>query len=161
MGCVLTPLSLGHDARGTLARHVRGGVSMERRRRAASLALELAELLDDIAREPLAPDAALAIGTLLDVQCVSRAPSYFQNERPAELLRRMAAGLSKEPDFAAAPGLASQKPSWRGFIREVSTGLGDWDFHLRERDAVALVAVVCEASGVAPPSRDAVRAALR
>jgi hypothetical protein len=160
LGCVLTPLALGYDAHGTVVRKVRGGVNMKRRRKAASLALELAELLDEIAREPLAPDAALAIAALLDERCASSWPSYFQNERPAELLRRMATGLKEEPDFAAAPGLASQKPSWRGFIREVNANLADWDFRLRERDAVALVEVVCKATGVAPPSRDAVHHAL-
>jgi hypothetical protein len=160
LGCVLTPLALGYDARGTLARKVRGGVNMQRRRQAASLALELAELLDEIAREPLAPDAALAIAVLLDESCVSSWPSYFQNERPSELLRRMAAGLIEEPDFTAAPGLASQKPSWRSYLREVTANLADLDFPLRERDAVALVTALCKASGVAPPSRDAVHHAL-
>jgi hypothetical protein len=160
LGCALKPLALGYDARGTLARKVRGGVNMQRRRKAASLALELAELLDEIAREPLAPDAALAIAVLLDENCVSSWPSYFQTERPAELLRRMAAGLIEEPDFTAAPGLASQKPSWRGFIREVKANLADLGFRLRERDAIALVTVLCKASGVAPPSRDGVHHAL-
>jgi hypothetical protein len=87
-------------------------------------------------------------------------PSYFQNERPAELLRRMAEGLSKEPDFSLWPGLASRKATWRGFIREVKANLADLGFRLRERDAVALVTVLCKASGVAPPGRDAVHDAL-
>jgi hypothetical protein len=116
LGCVLTPLALGYDAHGTLARKVRGGVNMQRRRKAASLALEL--------------------------------------------VRRLAVGLIEDPDFTTTPGLASQKPSWRGFIREVKANLTDVGFHLRERDAVALVEVVCRASGVAPPSRDAVHHAL-
>jgi hypothetical protein len=160
LGCVLTPLALGYDAHGTLARKTRGRVNMQRRRKAASLALELADLLDAIAREPLAPDAALAVAALLDERCVSSWPSYFQHERPAALLRRLAAGLTEEPDFTTAPGLASQKLSWRGYIREVKANLIDVGFHLRERDAVALVEVVCRASGVAPPGRDAVHHAL-
>jgi len=159
LDCVLTPLAMGFDAHGTVARKIRGGVNMQRRRKAASLARELADLLDEIAREPMSPRAATQIPSLLHERVVPGVPAYF--ERPSQMLRRMAADLNAEPDFTLWPGLASQKPSWRGFIREVSVNFADWEFRLRERDAVALVAVVCQASGVAPPTRDAVRDALR
>jgi hypothetical protein len=159
LDCILTPLAMGFDAHGTVARKIRGGVNMKRRRRATSLALELADLLDEIAREPMRPRAAKQIPSLLHERFVPGVPAYF--ERPSQMLRRMAEELSGEPDFSLWVGLVSRKPSWRGFIREVSVNFADWKFRLRERDAVALVTALCKASGVAPPSRDAVRDALR
>jgi hypothetical protein len=61
LGGVLDPPAMGFDAHGTVIKKARGGVNMERRRKATTLALELAKLLDEIAREPLAPDAALRV----------------------------------------------------------------------------------------------------
>ena len=163
LGAVLTPLRMGYDARGALPRAVRAGVDMGRRLRAAAMARELADTLDEIRREPLPPDAAVAVSALLHPEMIAHdTPSYFQLEPPAELLRRLADALKVPPNIAGAPGLASRKPGWRAFIREVRATLGDLGFKLRERDAVALTAAVCRAAGFAVvPSRDAVRDALR
>jgi len=81
--------------------------------------------------------------------------------RTADALDCLADGLEVEPDLSEAPGLTSQKPSWRGYLREVVAALGDLAFRPREADMVRLVAVLCRAAGVMPPSRDAVRDALR
>ncbi|MGC5198342.1 hypothetical protein [Aphanothece microscopica] len=163
VGSVLVPIGMGYDANGSLAKLVRGGVSMERREKAATLAAELAELLDQIKGEPLPPDAVVSVQALLPRRLIARdAPSYFLCEPTAELLRRLAGALSVPPDYSTSPGLASQKTTWRGFIREVQDNLRDHDFTLREIHAVALVQTICAHAGVAaPPSRDAVRDALR
>jgi hypothetical protein len=163
VGAVLVPIAMGHDSHGSLAARVRKGVNMERRAKAAALADELARLLDEIEGEPLPPDAVVAVGTLLHRRLVARdAPSALKLEATAALLRRLAAALTVPPDYAGSPGLASQKPSWRGFIREARDSLHDCGFALRERDAVELARVLCSSAGmVVPPSRDAVRDALR
>lgn len=163
LGAVLTPLAMGYDAHGTLSRRLRNGVKMGRRQRAAAMARELADILDEIRREPLPPDAAVAVSALLPEEMIAHdTPSYFLWQPPAELLRRLADALETPPDYAAAPGLASRKASWRGFIREVKNNLDECGFKLREADAVALVGVVCREAGMpAAPSRDAVRDALR
>jgi len=88
-------------------------------------------------------------------------PSYVWTFRTADALDCLADGLEAEPDLAEAPGLTSRKASWRGFLREVVANLSDLGFRPREVDAVRLVAVLCRAAGVMPPSRDAVRDALR
>lgn len=162
VGAVLLPVMMGYDAHGTLAFYVRKGVNMGRRAKAAELARELAALLDDIEREPLPPGAVIAVADLLNRRLIARdAPSYLKNERPAAVLRRLADALTVPPDYSQAPGLASQKASWRGFIREVQANLADVGFKLRERDAVELAGVLCRSAGLMKPSRDAVRDALR
>jgi hypothetical protein len=165
VGAVLTPLALGHDARGSFARAIRNGVNIERRRRAAALATELADLLREIAREPLAPDVVLSVLACLPAELRERvapdAPSYVWTFRTADALAALAAELEREPDFSAVPGLASRKPSWRGFLREVAANLKELGFELREVDARHLAAVVCRAAAARPPSRDSVRDALR
>lgn len=162
VGAVTTPPRMGYDAHGTLARRVRQGVNMERRKKAADLARELAALLDEIGREPLPPDAAIAVAALLHKRLIARdAPSYFIGESLSALLKRLADALAERPDYAAVPGLASQKASWRGFIRGVRDNLADVDFILRERDAVTLASVICRSAGIQEPSRDSVRAAMR
>ncbi|WP_188904378.1 hypothetical protein [Caldovatus sediminis] len=163
LGAVLTPLRMGYDAHGTLPRAVRRCTSMARRAKAAAMARKLADMLDEISREPLPPCAVVAVAALLHPRLIARdAPRYFQAEPTAEMLRRLAAALEEPPRFADVPGLASQKPSWRGFIRAVRATLADLGFKLRERDAVVLTQAVCRAAGfAAPPSRDAVRDALR
>jgi hypothetical protein len=165
VGAVLTPLALGHDARGTAAQHVRGGVDMARRRQAARDARALAATLRAIEAEPLPPDVALSVLACLP-QWVRdmigpAAPACAWTFRTADALARLADGLEAEPDLSEAPGLASRKASWRGFIREVVAALGDLGFRPREVDMVRLVAVLCRLGGVMPPSRDAVRDALR
>jgi hypothetical protein len=163
VGGVLTPIAMGYDAHGTLSRRVREGVSMERREKAAAMAADLARLLDEIEREPFPPDAVVAVGPLLHPRLVARdAPSALKLEPTAALLRLLADALNVAPVYGAQPGLASQKASWRGFIREVRDNLDEFGFVLRERDAVALATVLCAAAGmVVLPSRDAVRDALR
>ena len=165
VGDVVTPLLMGHDARGSFARAIRDGVSIERRRRAAALATELADMLREIEREPLAPDVVLSVLTCLPAPLRDMigpdTPSYVWGFRTADALAELAAELEREPDFSGAPGLASRKPSWRGFLREVAANLRDLGFDLREADARHLVAVVCRAEKVPPPSRDSVRDALR
>jgi len=165
VGDVVTPLLMGHDARGSFARAIRNGVNIERRRRAAALATELADLLREIAREPLAPDVVLSVLTCLPAALRERVgpntPSYVWTFRTADALAALAAALEREPDFSGVPGLASRKPSWRGFLREVAANLRELEFDLREVDAWHLVAVVCRADKVPPPSRDSVRDALR
>ena len=162
VGAVLLPLAMGYDAHGTLARKVRDGVRMDRRTKAADLAHELAKLLDIISCEPLPPDAVVGVVALLDQRLIARdAPSYFMSEPTAKLLRRLRDALREPPDYSEAPGLASQKPSWRGFIREARSNLDKYGFALRERDTIALAAVICADAGVMKPSRDSVRAALR
>jgi hypothetical protein len=163
VGAVVTPLAFGHDAHGSAARRVRGGVDMARRRKAARDARALAKALRAIEAEPLPPDVALSIGAALawPGYVAARVPSALWCTRPAEVLERLADGLEAEPDFSEAPGLASRKPSWRGFVREVVASLGDLGFRPREVDMVRLVAVLCRVAGVRPPSRDAVRNALR
>lgn len=159
VGAVLVPLRMGHDAKGSISRQVRGTIRMQRRERAAELAKELAKLLDEIAHEPLAPDAAISVGALLPARW--QAPTYFRMERPSVLLKRMAAGLKQSPSFADAPGLASQKPSWRGFLREVVVNLKEYGFALREVDAVALVQALCRSADAPEPGRDAVHDVMR
>jgi hypothetical protein len=159
VGAVLTPLRMGHDAAGSLNHRVRGSVHTKKRKRAAELATELAALLDEIAREPLPPDAAISVGALLPERW--QAPTYFRVERPSNLLMRMAEGLDQPPKFTDAPGLASQKRGWRGFLREVSANLKEYGFELREVDAVALVQAICRSAGVPEPGRDAVHDAMR
>ncbi|MDI3309536.1 MAG: hypothetical protein QJR07_20890 [Acetobacteraceae bacterium] len=162
VGAVLIPVMMGYNAHGTIAFRVRKGVNMGRRAKAAKLARELAALLDEIEREPLPPGAAIAVADLLSRRLVARdAPSYLKTERPAAILRRLADALGAPPDYSQAPGLASQKASWRGFIREVQANLADVGFHLRERDAVELAGALCRSAGLMTPSRDAVRDALR
>ena len=165
VGAVLTPLALGHDARGTAAQHVRGGVDMARRKRAARDARALAATLRAIEAEPLPPDVVLSVLACLPEWVRDRigpaAPSCARTFRTADALARLADGLEAEPDLSEAPGLASRKPSWRGYLREVLAALGDLGFQPREVDMVRLVAVLCRVAGVMPPSRDAVRDALR
>jgi hypothetical protein len=163
VGAVLTPLAMGYDARATLPRRVRERVDMPRRAKAAALARELADMLDAVKGEALPPDAALSVVSLLHQRLIARdAPSYLMAEPPSALLRRLADALTVPPDFGAAPGLASQKPSWRGFIREARSNLTECGFALRESDAVLLAQAVCRTAGMAsPPGRDAVRDALR
>lgn len=159
-GAVFVPLAMGYDFHGTLPRRVRDGVNMDRRRKAATLARDLAGLLDEIAREPLPPDGVLSLLSLLP--SVSRGiPSYFYGIRMAEALPRLAEALETPPDFSAAAGLASQKVSWRGFIREVKANLTESGLNLRELDAVALVAALADSEGMVRPSRGSVAAALR
>jgi hypothetical protein len=163
VGSVLTPARLGYDAHGSLSRYIRNSVSMERREKAAALAKELADLLDEIEGEPFPPDAVVSVSTLLHPRLVARdAPSLIKAEPTSALLRRLAAALSAPPNYSAVPGLASQKATWRGFIREVQQNLHDHGFKLRELHAVSLVRTICTDAGIAaPPSRDAVRDALR
>lgn len=162
VGAVLVPVLVGYDAYGTLARKVRGGVDTKRRKKAAARARELAVLLDQVAREPLPPGVAICVGDLLLQALIpGNTPSRLLTERPATLLRRLADGLETEPDFQAALGFASQKPSWRGFVREVKANLSNLGVTLRERDAVALARTLCRAAGAPQPSGDAVRDALR
>jgi len=165
VGAVLVPLTLGHDARGTAARQVRGGIDMARRRQAAHDARALAEALRAIEDEPLAPDVVLSALTCLpegERDMIGPAtPSYVWTVKTADALEHLADGLEVEPDLSEAPGLASQKPSWRGYLREVLANLSDFGFAIREVDAVRLVAVLCRLGGVMPPSRDAVHDVLR
>lgn len=163
MGCVFTPLALGYDFHGTAPRRVRESMDLKGRRNAASLACELAERLDKIEAEICAPDGVLdAVSLLLLPASVTVGiPSYFRGIRIAEVLRRLAEALETPPDFSAVPGLASQKASWRGFIRQVQGNLALNDFILRERDAVALVARLARNAGQVEPSRGSVRDALR
>jgi hypothetical protein len=163
VGAVLTPLAVGYDAHGTLARRVRERVDMPRRAKAAALARELADMLDAVRGEALPPDAVISVAALLHRRLIARdAPSYLMAEPTSALLRRLADALTVPPDFGAVPGLASQKPSWRGFIREVKSNFDEYGFALREADAVRLVQAVCREAGMAsPPGRDAVRDALR
>ena len=165
VACVTGPLERGHDARGTAARVIRGAVDMKRRRRAAALARELAALLREIEREPFSPMVAYDVGAWLDLPLpvASAANAALHENPPEEVLERLAAALERAPDFSndPSPALASRKPSWRGYLREVVAYLSDFGFAIREVDAVRLVAVLCRAAGVMPPSRDAVRDALR
>ena len=163
VGAVVTPLALGHDAHGSVAWRVRRGIDMARRQKAARDARALAEALRAIEAEPLPPDVVVSIGDALgwpdDV--AERIPTILWCTRPAEVLERLADGLEAEPDLSEAPGLASRKPGWRGFIREVVANLSDYGFAIREVDMVRLAGTLCRAAGVMPPSRDAVRDALR
>jgi hypothetical protein len=65
VGAVVTPLALGHDAHGSAAWRVRGGIDMARRRKAAHDARAVAATLRAIEAEPLPPDVALSIGAAL------------------------------------------------------------------------------------------------
>ena len=165
VGAVLAPLAFGHDARGTAARRVRRKINMARRRKAARDARALAEALRAIQSEPLAPDVVLSLLTCLPESVRDMigpaTPSYVWTFRTADALDCLADGLEAEPDLSEAPGLASQKPSWRGYLREVLANLSDFGFAIREVDAVRLVAVLCRLGGVMPPSRDAVHDVLR
>ena len=165
VGAVLNPLALGHDARGTAARRVRGGIDMARRRQAASDARALAKTLRLIEAEPLPPDVVLSALTCLPESVRDMigpaAPSYVWTVRTADALDCLADGLEVEPDLAEALGLASQKPSWRGFLREVVAALAALGFKLHEVEAVRLVVALCLRALRAAPSRDAVRDALR
>ena len=162
VGAVLVPVAMGYDARNTLSLRVRRGVDMAMRNDAAKLARNLVAILKKIEGEPLPPDAVLSLASLLPDSLISpAAPSYFLNERTADLLLRLAAGLELPPDYAEAPGLASQQASWRGFIREAQANLASADFKLREVHAVALAAALCNEAGIMAPSRDSVRSALR
>jgi hypothetical protein len=165
VGCVTGPLERGHDACGTAARAIRDAVDMERRRRAAALARELAALLREIEREPFSPMVAHDVGAWLDLPLpvASAANAALYENPPEEVLERLAAALERAPNFSnhPSPALASRKPSWRGFVREVVAALSDLGFRPREVDMVQLVTVLCRAAGVMPPSRDAVRDALR
>jgi hypothetical protein len=163
VGAVLTPLAIGHDARGTAARRVRRGIDVARRRQAARDARALAATLRAIEAEPLPPDVVLSIGAALawPYYVAERIPTALWCMRPAEVLEHLADGLEAEPDLSESPGPASRKPSWRGFVREVVANLSDYGFAIREVDMVRLVAVLCRVAGVMPPSRDAVRDALR
>jgi hypothetical protein len=160
---VLTPLALGHDAHGSAARRVRGGIDMARRRKAAHDARALAATLRAIEDEPLAPDVVLSVRARLarDVADGSGRRAVLVVHAAADALERLADGLEAEPDLSEAPGLASRKPGWRGYLREVVAALGDLGFRPREVDMVRLVAVLCRALACMPPSRDAVRDALR
>jgi len=165
VGAVLNPLALGHDARGTAARQVRGGIDMARRRQAAHDARALAATLRAIESEPLPPGVVLSALTCLPEWVRDRigpaAPSCAWTFRTADALDCLADELEVEPDLSEAPGLASRKASWRGFIREVVAALGDLGFQPREADLVRLAGALCRLGGVMPPSRDAVRDALR
>lgn len=165
VGAVLTPPALGHDARGTAARQVRGGIDMARRRQAAHDARALAEALRAIEGEPLAPDVVLSVLTCLPEgvrdMIGPATPSYVWTFRTADALDCLADVLEAEPDLSEAPGLASRKPGWRGYLREVVAALGDLGFQPREVDMVRLVAVLCRLGGVMPPTRDAVHDVLR
>jgi len=163
VGAVVTPLALGHDTHGSAARRVRGGIDMARRQKAARDARALAKTLRLIEAEPLPPDVALSVGAALawPEHVAERIPTALWCTRPAEVLERLADGLEAEPDLSEAPGLASRKASWRGFIREVVAALGDLGFQPREADLVRLAGALCRLGGVMPPGRDAVRDALR
>jgi hypothetical protein len=165
LGAVLTPLRLGHDAHGTAARRLRSQLSFSvaRRRRAAQLALELAELLAEIERDPLPPDEVISVGAALGwpAHVADAVPTYYWCTRSATVVQNIAAALEAEPPIADAPGLTSQKPSWRGYLREVRANLAEVGFTLREIDAVRLAYALCEGQGAPPPSRDAVHDLLR
>jgi hypothetical protein len=165
VGAVLTPLALGHDAHGSAAWRVHGGIDMARRRKAAHDARALAATLRAIEDEPLAPDVVLSVLACLPELVRDRigpaAPSCAWTFRTADALDCLAAGLEVAPDLSEAPGLASRKPGWRGFVREAVASLGDLGFQPREVDMVRLVAVLCRAQGAQAPSRDAVRDTLR
>jgi hypothetical protein len=165
VGAVVIPLALGHDARGTAARRVRRKINMARRRKAARDARALAATLRAIEAEPLAPDVVLSVLTCLpewERDMIGPAtPSYVWTFRTADALDCLADELEAEPDLSEAPGLASRKPGWRGYLRETVAALGDLGFRPREVDMVRLVAVLCRAQGAQEPSRDAVRDALR
>jgi len=158
LGCIVLPLAFGH-AVGSLNRRVRGRIDRARRAEAARLALQLADTLDAIAAEPLAPDEALSVASLIPPpDCL---PSYILTYRPAAALRRLAAGLERPPDLGAAPGLTSQKPSWRDGLREAEAALAHVGLTLAEREAAALARCFARAVGLRPPTRDSVRAARR
>lgn len=161
--CVLFPLDVGFDFHGTLPRLARDRTDMGSRRNAASLARELAKRLDELASEFSPPVGMVDAVSLfpLPVEERRRLPRHFRDIRVAEVLRRLADELEVPPDFTQFPGLASQKASWRGYIREVQWGLGMFKFTLRERDAVAIVARLALNARKSVPSREAVRDALR
>ncbi|WP_019013168.1 hypothetical protein [Elioraea tepidiphila] len=158
LGRIVLPLTFGH-ADGALNRRVRAGIDAARRAEGARLARRLAEMLDAIAAEPLPPDEVLSVASI--VPFPDRLPSYVLTDRPAEALRRLAAGLERPPDLGASPGLASRKPSWRDALREAEDALADLGLVLREAEAVALARALARAGGVHAPTRDAVRAARR
>lgn len=157
-GAVLLPVELGH-AEGRVNRQVRAGIDMRRRRKAAALALRLADMLHMIEREPLPPDEVISVASI--VAMGDRLPTYALTYRPAEALRRLAAGLERAPDLAEAPGLASRKPGWRDAVREAVGELRRHGFALREAEAVRLAAAYCRATGQCIPTRENVHAALR
>jgi hypothetical protein len=165
VACVTGPLERGHDARGTAARAIRAAVDMKRRRRAAALARELAALLREIEREPFPPLVAHDVGAWLDLPLpvASAANAALHENPPEEVLERLAAALERAPDFSnhPSPALASRKPSWRGYLREVAANLSDFGFELREIDARRLAEAVCRIGRQPIPSRDSVRDALR
>jgi len=165
VGAVLAPLAFGHDARGTAARRVRRKINMARRRKAARDARALAATLRAIQSEPLAPDVVLSALTCLPESVRDMigpaTPSYVWTVRTADALDCLADGLEAEPDLAGAPGLASRKPGWRGYLREAVAALGDLGVRPREADLVHLTGALCRAQGTQAPSRDAVHDALR
>ncbi|WP_337876886.1 hypothetical protein, partial [Elioraea sp.] len=145
VGAVVIPALVGHDARGGLNRRIRHAIDIKRRREAATLALRLAETLDLIAAEPLPPDEVMSVASLLPMP--DRLPSHVLAARPGDMLRRLAAALDRRSDLAAAPGLVSQKPSWRDCLREVATNLHDLRVPLREADGARLAAALARAAG--------------
>lgn len=163
VGALVVPVLFGHDAHGSFNRSIRAKVNMKRRAEAAVKARELAILLRDITREPMPPDGALSVLSLVPMpsRYAESIPSYFQTYPTADALDSLAAGLKIPPDYANAPGLASQKPTWRDWLREVNANLADLGFTLREYDAVALVVAMAAAEKMPPPSLDSVRDALR
>lgn len=161
VGAVLTPVAMGYDRKGRLPQLVRGKADMKRRKKAAKLARELAGVLREIEREPLRPGESFVDGALNWPEGVAGAiPQALLREGMSDVIARMAEGMEQPPDFAAAPGLASQKPSWRAYVREVRDCLATLDFALREIDAVALANALPN-GGPVEISRDAVRDALR
>jgi|GEM_PF-2079034 len=162
VGALTVPVLFGHDARGSFNRMIRRKVNMQRRKKAAMLARELAKLLRDISREPMPPDGIYLLSLVPGLSnYTQRVPSYFETYPTADALATLALGLETPPDFAGAPGLASQKPTWRDWLREAKENLADISFTLSESDAIALVGALAEAGGVMRPSRESVHAALR
>ncbi len=164
VGAVLLPVESACWG-GGLNRRVRGGINMERREAAAVLALRLADLLDEIEREPLPPDQVLSALTCMPKGARDalgpRVPSFVWAVPMAEALRELADGLRRAPDLANAPGLASRKPSWRDGLRETVANLAGLGFAVREADAARLAVAATRALGGRAPTRDAVRAAMR
>ena len=163
VGALIVPVLFGHDAPGSFNRSIRAKVNKKRRTEAAMKARELAVLLKGIEGEPMPPDGVLSALSLLRLpaRIAETIPSYFFSIRTADALDSLAAGLETPPDYTQAPGLASQKPTWRDWLREANANLADLGFTLWEHDAVALVGAMAAAENMPPPSLDSVRDALR
>lgn len=163
VGAFLTPLAFGYGDTGTRDRPTRKTRIRDAQHRAdplisriAQLAGELAdslENLEDITRiRPCEVRLLSLVHQLIHDDAVQNLSGYWSGVRTYEALRILQTKFSEYPEtndlFKDVPGMASQKASWRDWMREAESNLADMlrvlpgDLVLEESDWLNIVNVL-------------------